>query len=278
MSNIQPFIRWAGGKSWLIPHLKEIIGNLDYRNYYEPFLGGGAIFFSLDPKHNSYLSDLNPELIKTYITIRDNPNEVINILQSYVNTESEYYRIRALEPNNDVERAARFLYLNQTSYNGLYRVNKQGKYNVPYGFRDNWNYDYERLYLASKKLQRIRINCEDFAEKKYRIVARDLVFLDPPYTVSHNNNGFIEYNKDLFSFDDQKRLSKYIDYIKRKGAYYILTNAAHESIREIFSKDGDRLIPLDRHSLIGGKNAKRELVTEYIFTNIPEGDQVDEQD
>jgi DNA adenine methylase len=278
MSNIQPFIRWAGGKSWLITYLKKIIDNLDYENYYEPFLGGGAIFFALESRHYSYLSDLNPELIKAYITIRDNPNEVIDILQNYVNTEIEYYRIRALEPTSDIEQTARFIYLNQTSYNGLYRVNKKGKYNVPYGFRDNWEYNYERLHSASLKLQKINLYCEDFEERKNSIKAKDLVFLDPPYTVSHNNNGFIEYNKDLFSLDDQERLSKYIDFIKNKGAYYILTNAAHESIREIFYKNGDRLIELDRHSLIGGKNAKRQLVTEYIFTNILKGDQVYEQD
>lgn len=276
MSNIQPFIRWAGGKSWLISHLNSIIKNLDYRNYYEPFLGGGAIFFSLQPRHNSYLSDINSELIDSYISIRDNPNEVIEILKSYTNSESEYYRIRALEPKNTIERTARFLYLNQTSFNGLYRVNRQGKYNVPYGFRQNWKYDYERLHIASQELQRVKINCEDFSKKKYRIKEGDLVFLDPPYTVSHNNNGFIEYNQKLFSLEDQKRLSKYIDFIKRKGAYYILTNAAHNSIREIFSKDGDSLTPLDRHSLIGGKNAKRSLISEFIFTNIPKGVQKNE--
>ena len=95
------------------------------------------------------------------------------------------------------------------------------------------------------------------------------MFLDPPYTVSHNNNGFIKYNRNLFSLEDQKRLSKFIDYIKKKGAYYILTNAAHETVKEIFTK-GDRLIELSRYSLIGGKESKREKVSEFIFTNIPE--------
>ncbi|WP_066506884.1 DNA adenine methylase [Abyssisolibacter fermentans] len=271
MSNTKPFIRWAGGKSWLIPHVKSIILNLEYRNYYEPFIGGGAIFFSLQQKKNVYLSDINPELIDSYISIRDHPNLIIKELKHYTNTESEYYRIRALEPDNMIERAARFIYLNQTSYNGLYRVNKKGKYNVPYGHRQNLNYNYDRLRIASQKLQKVRIHCEDFSKKKYRIREGDLIFLDPPYTVSHNNNGFIEYNQNLFSLDDQKRLSKYIDYIKSKGAYYILTNAAHNAIKEIFTKEGDSLTPLDRHSLIGGKKAKRSLISEYIFTNIPKG-------
>lgn len=102
------------------------------------------------------------------------------------------------------------------------------------------------------------------------IKSGDLVFLDPPYTVSHNNNGFIEYNKTLFSIDDQKRLSDFIDVIKDKNAFYILTNAAHKTVFEIFNK-GDQLFKLERNSLIGGINSKRGLVTEYIFTNITEG-------
>ena len=119
-------------------------------------------------------------------------------------------------------------------------------------------------------MQNARISTGDFEINKYRIKENDLVFLDPPYTVSHNNNGFIAYNQKLFSLDDQYRLKKFIEYIKSQGAYYILTNAAHETIREIFLTQGDRIIELQRNSLIGGKNATRAAITEYIFTNIPE--------
>ncbi len=119
-------------------------------------------------------------------------------------------------------------------------------------------------------LKNTNISCGDFTINKYRIKERDLVFLDPPYTVSHNNNGFIEYNRDLFSLEDQHRLSIYIDYVKRKGAYYILTNAAHPSILNIFTKEEDRCVELKRNSLIGGRNAARQEVSEYVFTNIPE--------
>ena len=119
------------------------------------------------------------------------------------------------------------------------------------------------------------MECSDFAARKYRIKTGDLVFLDPPYTVSHNQNGFIKYNQKLFSIKEQYRLSAYIDYIRKKGAYYVLTNAAHDTIFEIFDK-GDRVITLDRNSLIGGKNSKRERISEYIFTNIPGGGQANE--
>lgn len=275
MSHIEPFIRWAGGKTWLVPFMKQLTQDLKYKNYYEPFLGGAAIFFSLTPPKHSYLSDINAELIDTYTAIRDIPNDVIQALQQFQNTQEDYYRIREIEPTALADRAARFLYLNQTSFNGLYRVNNQGKYNVPYGYREKVNYDVERIRNASTKLQGVRLECSDFAARKYRVKAGDLIFLDPPYTVSHNQNGFIKYNQKLFSIEEQYRLRTYIDYIKQKGAYYVLTNAAHETILEIFNS-GDRVITLDRNSLIGGKNSKRERISEYIFTNIPEGGQANE--
>ncbi|MBE6634903.1 MAG: Dam family site-specific DNA-(adenine-N6)-methyltransferase [Ruminococcaceae bacterium] len=276
MPYTEPFVRWAGGKTWLIPHLSSIINNLHIEHYHEPFVGGGAVFFSLEHNKKSYLSDANPQLINTYVQIRDNPQGIIEYFLQYNNTEEEYYRIRDhVIPQNDLEAAARFLYLNQTSYNGLFRVNRQGEYNVPYGFRKKWHYDVNRLFEASDKLKNTRISVGDFEVNKYRIQEHDLVFLDPPYTVSHNNNGFIEYNQNLFSLDDQKRLSKFIDYIKNKNAYYILTNAAHPVIREIFEKPDDRRLELQRHSLIGGKKANRAEISEYIFTNIPEGENHD---
>lgn len=275
MPNIEPFIRWAGGKTWFIENFKKITSNIVVRNYYEPFVGGGAVFFSLDD-HNykhAYLTDINPDLINTYVQIRDNPQPLIDFFLQFNNTEDEYYEVRRAEYQNPVEKAAQFIFLNQTSYNGLYRVNKQGLYNVPYGFRENWNYNVERILQTSQKLQKVKLKCCDFTEYKYRIKQGDLVFLDPPYTVSHNNNGFIEYNQNLFSLEDQHRLKKYIEFIKNRGAYYILTNAAHEAIQDIFLSDDDRLISLDRNSLIGGKKSKRGTIKEFIFTNIPQEDE-----
>lgn len=271
MPTIEPFVRWAGGKTWLIPHIPTIVENLQIEHYHEPFLGGGAIYFSMEHKKKSYLSDANSQLINAYIQVRDNPEDLIEIFTQLPNTEDDYYKIRAeITEDNTVENAARFLYLNQTSYNGLYRVNQKGKYNVPYGFRMNWIYNPERIRTASLHLQNTRISTGDFEVNKYRIKENDLVFLDPPYTVSHNNNGFIAYNQKLFSLEDQYRLKKFIEYIKSKGAFYILTNAAHKTIREIFLTHGDRIIELQRNSLIGGRNAVRSSISEYIFTNIPE--------
>lgn len=271
MPNVGPFIRWAGGKTWLIPYLSSTISGLVFEHYHEPFLGGGAIFFSMQHSKRAYLSDSNSQLINAYVHVRDNPEELIKLLKRLPNTEEDYYRIRnEITADNTVENAAKFLYLNQTSYNGLYRVNRNGQYNVPYGFRSNWEYEPDRIRAASFKLKNTRITAGDFETNKYRIKENDLVFLDPPYTVSHNHNGFISYNQKLFSLDDQIRLKKFIEYIKKKGAFYILTNAAHETIREIFLSDGDRLVKLQHNCLIGGKKAKRTVTEEYIFTNISE--------
>jgi len=262
----KPFLRWAGGKQWFIMEILNLTKNLEYNNYYEPFLGGGSIFFALKPK-KAFLSDLNFELIETYKMVRWAPKKLTFYLKNYSNTEEEYYKIREKQPKSNVERAARFIYLNKTSYNGVYRVNRNGDYNVPYGFRKKYNIDETNFLNVRSVLRKVKLTHGDFTCIEKNIVKNDLVFLDPPYTVSHNDNGFIEYNKKLFSLDDQKRLSELIDFIKSKEAYYIMTNAAHDEIKKIFNK-GDRIIELKRSCTIGGLNSKREKITEYIFTNI----------
>ena len=266
--SVKPFLRWAGGKSWLIKHLNSIIGEKAFNCYHEPFLGGGAVFFHLVPSGKSYLSDLNRELIDTFQAIKDDPNSVIAHLEAYSNTSTDYYRVRSLKPTTKSEIAARFIYLNQTSFNGIYRVNIKGEYNVPFGNRAKEFLEADKLQSASKALQRAELNTCDFDSIREHIHANDLVFLDPPYTVSHNQNGFIKYNQKLFSLDDQHRLKRLIDYIKEQDAYYILTNAAHKTIYEIFYEETDRCLELSRASLIGGENAKRGTIKEYVFTNL----------
>jgi len=267
-ANVKPFLRWAGGKRWLVKHLDNILGNLDYQSYHEPFLGSGAIFFALNPSKKIFLSDLNQELIDTYNALKENPKDIIEKLKGYKNTKDFYYHMRSTIYSDAVSRASRFIYLNQTSYNGIYRVNEKGIYNVPYGYRKKNFLEEETLRNASKRLENANVIYGDFDCIVPNLGEKDLVFLDPPYTVSHNDNGFIKYNQKLFSLDDQKRLRKLIDVIHDKKAYYLLTNAAHMTIQEIFER-GDRQIELNRASLIGGENAKRGSIMEYVFTNIP---------
>jgi DNA adenine methylase len=265
----ESFLRWAGGKRWLVRHLPRILGSFEISGYHEPFLGGGAVFFRSAITGRVSLSDINADLIEAYIQVRDAPDKVASVLATHVNTSEHYYAVRASAPEDSVSRAARFIYLNHTSYNGIYRVNLKGEYNVPFGKPTNPNLPtLEHLLSASRRLRDANIYPSDFLTVKDRIQPGDLVFLDPPYTVAHNSNGFIKYNEKLFSFEDQTRLSTLIDDIRRRQAYYLLTNAAHDSIAALFEK-GDRKLELMRGNSIGGIKAKRGSAREYVFTNVP---------
>lgn len=262
----RPFLRWAGGKRWLLPQLPQILGDLTFNAYHEPFLGGGSIFLGLLHSGRSFLSDLNAELIETYIQVRDNAMAVASELERHRNDEDYYYHLRAAKPNSAAARAARFIFLNHTSYNGIFRVNLRGDYNVPFGRRTPQMPTESDLLAVSDRLKESVIYAADFSECIEHVSSGDLVFLDPPYTVAHNYNGFVRYNQKLFSWADQTRLSALIDEIKKRDAYYILTNAAHSSISELFDK-GDRRITTSRKNAIAGLTSSRGIATEYLFTN-----------
>lgn len=263
----KPFLRWAGGKRWLKKEIDSLVNINNFDCYHEPFVGGGAILFHLKPS-NAFISDANEELINTYNAIKENPNIVIQFLKSFDKDKDSYYLIRIQNFENQFEKAAQFIYLNQMSFNGIYRVNSSGGYNVPYGNREKYEFDYENILLVSDFLQNINIRHCDFQESLNNIGENDLVFLDPPYTIAHNLNGFVQYNQKIFSLEDQYRLTESIDQIKEKGANYILTNAAHSKVKEIFDKENDRLLEISRASVVGGRNSSRGQYSEYLFTNL----------
>lgn len=263
-----PFLRWAGGKRWLVPEIVKLLDNARFGGYHEPFLGGGSVFFALKPGGQVRLSDLNTDLITVYRRVRDNPSGVADRLSQYENTSECYYAARAAKPRTDDDLAARFIYLNHTSYNGIYRVNLKGEYNVPYGNRTTAKIpDRARLEVVSERLQGAELHASSFEISLAHVKEGDLVFLDPPYTVAHNNNGFVKYNQHLFSFEDQELLAKSIEGISARGASFILTNAAHKSIDQLFSPLG-RKMTVARRNVIGGLNAKRGRADEYVFTNL----------
>ncbi|WP_157209180.1 DNA adenine methylase [Mariniflexile maritimum] len=263
----KPFLRWTGSKNWLIKDgLTKYLPN-NFNNYHECFLGGGSVFFSIDKNGEAYLYDINNDLIETYIEIRDNVELLIKTLKLLKNTEEEFYRIRKARTNKSHTKAAKFIYLNKCSFNGIYRVNSKGIYNVPYGKRKNVDIVSEdNLRLVSKALQNVTIKAIDFKETLENIKKDDLVFLDPPYTIAHENNGFIEYNQKLFSWDDQERLRDFIQAINNKGAYFILTNASHHSILDLYKGMGKIFIK-SRYSQVGGRNKTRGMYNELIICN-----------
>lgn len=262
----KPFLRWAGGKKWLLKRLESMINIDEYNTYHEPFIGGGSVFFKFSPK-TSFISDSNEWLVETYNSIKENPNEIIKYLKEFSKEKEEYYKIRGQIYSNQFKRSAQFIYLNQMSFNGIFRVNLSGKYNVPYGNRSHYNFDYENIISVSSALHNTQITHSDFSNTIENVAEGDLVFLDPPYTITHNLNGFVQYNQKIFSLEDQYKLAEMIQEIKNRNAFYILTNAAHKKVKEIFD-DTDTLLEISRASVIGGKGAKRGKYSEYLFTNI----------
>lgn len=263
-------LRWAGGKTWFIRELHRFLP-ATFNDYHEPFVGGGSVFFNLKPKGKSYVSDSNADLMNAYSQIRDDVDAVIRALGQFKNTKERYYEIRETRFHTPAEKAAQFIYLNRTSFNGIYRVNLNGVYNVPYGFKNYKQlFDFDRLREISHLLKPAILSCGDFEIALEHIKEGDLVFLDPPYTVSRIKNGFIKYNEKLFSWKDQTRLASFIEKIHSRGAYYILTNAKHDSVKGLF---GRLYAPesVSRGSVVGGKKARRGTVEEYVFANTVKG-------
>lgn len=268
--NVKPFLRWAGGKTWLLKELESYLPQ-SFNNYHEPFIGAGSVFIYLKSKgrikNNALLSDQNEDLINAYKAIKQDPITLIDFLKKYRNTKEFYYDLREQKFQSRIEKAAQFIFLNRTSFNGIYRVNLKGKYNVPYGSKNYKQlFDFENLKNISELLKNTKLEIGDFEDYFDEIQKDDLVFLDPPYTVAHENNGFIKYNQKIFAWEDQERLERYIEKIKEKQAYFILTNAAHKNINDLFQNIGAKH-ELNRYSVVGGKGAKRQKISEYIFAN-----------
>lgn len=224
------------------------------------------MFFAINPK-KSVISDLNSELIDVYKCVRDEPKEIARLLDihQYKHCNEHYYSTRALVPNDLLDRSARFIYLNRTCWNGLYRVNKKGEFNVPIGTKSTVKLPSDRWQDVSELLKTADIISGDF-EKSINLAKNgDLVFADPPYTVKHNYNGFIKYNEAIFTWEDQIRLRDALLAASRRGATVVLTNAAHESIRELYKNDFS-ISTLNRASVLAGSSAARGNFEEFLIT------------
>ncbi|WP_081067005.1 DNA adenine methylase [Burkholderia multivorans] len=264
-AGITPFLKWAGGKRWLAPTCLELFPET-YGTYIEPFLGGGAMFFRLQPQR-AILADMNRELIETYCAIAENYESVHRKMRKYhaLHSDEHYYAVRARNPRNRVDLAARFIYLNRTCWNGLYRVNRNGQFNVPIGTKNNVLLDTDDWPAVSEALRRATLLVSDFEPIIDRAKKGDIVFADPPYTVKHNNNGFIKYNENIFAWQDQIRLRDALLRAKKRGAHVFCTNADHTSIREIY-EDDFTVTRIARGSVISGKADGRGQTSELLIT------------
>jgi len=259
---LPPLLKWPGGKRELAPKIAEVFPD-HFGKYLEPFAGGAALFFYLMPS-TAILSDKNNDLMNLYEQVRDCPHALLECLAHLSNDQETYYQVRSSIPNTTIERAARLYYLMLLSFNGIYRVNLRGRFNVPYGHKTHLQVvDESRVLMASQALQRAEILCLDFESAARPAKSGDLVYFDPPYTVAHSHNGFLKYNEDIFSFEDQRRLARCASDLVRRGCFVAVSNAAHCSVSSLYSDFNIKEIR--RTSKIAAKAQHRKEVTEHLY-------------
>lgn len=261
---MKPFLKWAGGKRWLTTKL-PLLFDVPHERYIEPFLGSGAVFFHLEPAH-AIISDRNEALINLYQCLKLNWKGIEDRMREHQLRHSRkyYYDIRSCRYRGKYDRAAQFLYLNRTCWNGLYRENLRGEFNVPIGTKTSVLFDDDDFKSVARILSGSEILAEDFAKVISNAASGDFVFIDPPYTVMHNNNGFIKYNENIFSWDDQQRLSRCVRKAVERGATVLMTNAFHESVLELYN-DFAQIIRIDRASIISGTSKGRGRFDEALI-------------
>ena len=273
-STLQPFTKWTGGKRQLLSVIKSLMPD-QYNNYFEPFVGGGALFFDLAPK-KAYINDFNSELINCYQQIKKNPQILIELLAKHQeNNSKEYYldlrsadRDSRIDKMTDVERAARIMYMLRVDFNGLYRVNSKNQFNVPYGrYKNPKIVDGELLLSISKYLNDndIHILNKDFEEAVEDVRVGDFVYFDPPYIPLSETSAFTSYTHEGFSYEDQVRLRDTFMKIDEKVAYVMLSNSSSPIVEELYKDFYIHKVEATRTN--GAKSSSRGKISEIIVTN-----------
>jgi DNA adenine methylase len=271
--SITPFLKWAGGKRQLIKYIRDYVP-LEYNKYYEPFVGAGAVFFDLLPD-NAVINDINSELINVYNVIKYNVEELISDLKKHKNSAEYFYSIRELDRNitlyeslSDVEKASRTIFLNKTCYNGLYRVNKSGHFNTPFGKYKNpeiVNADLLRKISEYFNNSNIIILNRDFEDAIIDVSSCDFVYFDPPYDPLTETSNFTSYYQLKFGKDDQIRLKKVCDELNKKGIKFLLSNSNTDFILDLYSEYNIEFIKAKR--AINSNPNKRGEITEILVRN-----------
>jgi DNA adenine methylase len=273
-ANAKPFVKWAGGKRQLIKELFNL-KPLKFNNYFEPFVGGGALYFQLLPE-KAFLSDINPELINLYKVIRNNLKLLLDDLKLHQNNIDYYYKVRDLDRTDDfnklsnVQRASRFIFLNRTCYNGLYRVNSKGQFNAPFGYYKNPKiFDLENLVACSKVLKNADIKLSSFLDIEKDVKKKDFVYFDPPYVPITKTSSFTKYHKDDFGMNMQIELKEMFKRLTTKGVYCMLSNSYTENVLELYKDFEETTFAVSATRLINCKAERRGKIKELIITNYP---------
>lgn len=271
---VPTFLKWAGGKTQLLYVFKEFIPK-HFNRYFEPFLGSGAVFFFVKQKYNHkdfILSDTNEELINCFKVVRDDVEELVSLLKEHKKRHSEkyYYEVRDIDTKTlpTTKSAARFIYLNKTCFNGLYRVNSQGKFNVPIGRYKNPGILNERnLRRASELLQGVKLKSMSFEGITDIANVGDFVYLDPPYYSTSQTSNFTGYTKDSFSEEDQIKVRDVFKRLDKKGCWVMLSNSNHNLVRSLYNGNGYTIKTIDAKRMINCDAEGRGPVEEIVVMN-----------
>ena len=265
-----PIVKWVGGKRQL---MFELLKNMpqNYNRYFEPFIGGGALFFELQPD-NAYISDMNEELINLYQVVRDNVNELIIDLQKHDISKEYFMEIRNIDRTedyenwSDVQKASRFIYLNRTCFKGMYRVNSKGEFNVPFGHYKNPRIvDENNLINCSILLQRTEIRHADFSKILTKVQEGDFVYFDPPYVPLSETSSFTSYTKDGFDIDMQFKLRDVCDELDSMGVKFLLSNSDTKLVNELYENYNIKKVFASRQ--INANADGRGKITEVLVRN-----------
>lgn len=267
----QPFLKWPGGKRWLSSHVAALITQEPFGRYYEPFLGGGAVFFALKPEQ-AILSDINPALIETYEQVRKDPTAIAERLSEIPIDSTTYYRMRSERRGSALDRAIRFLYLNRTAFGGLYRENMRGEFNVPFGGGDRtpellWRTPI--LTEASEALHSAKLLSGDFEEIVSKAQQGDVVYCDPTYNTPSKQGPFRRYNGTRFTWEDQERLASVAFQASERGALVLVSNDDSYDIRKLYTSV--KRFQFERASCLSAKSAGRRKIRETLYVLPPKG-------
>lgn len=259
-----PLLKWPGGKAWIAPLLKQIVEmEMSHEGtYFEPFFGGGAVFFALCPKR-AVLSDVNTRLIEFYQTVQREADTVIQKVWRFSNSKECYYRVRGMRPRSESGRAAQFLFLNRTCWGGVFRLNRAGEFNVPFGNSGRVICRQQSIVDARVALTGVSLRCSDFQETINKAERGDVVYADPPYTTLGQDNGFLRYNERLFKWADQERLAKVCTAAAGRGAFVAVSGLWHEDVLALYR--GWWALKIGRKSLISRLPEARRDISEVIF-------------